>query len=315
MLGEHERRFALFGSEVRLLVGESVDADAPEPGLVATGIEAFLRLLHQRLSRFEPASELSRLNADSRPAVPVSALLAYAIEAALGAADRTGGLVDPTLIEALEQSGYERSRAGRRPGPLVAALAAAPAPRPAASSRRGAWRQVFVDHEANVIHRPPGVRLDLGGTGKGMAADLAARRLAGQATFAVDLGGDVRIGGARPEPRLIEVDHPLADEAAASFELVAGAVATSGLRTRVWQRGDGYAHHLIDPFTGTPAWTGVVQATALAGTALKAETLAKAALLSGPEAGQRLLAPGGGVLVLADGEVEVIGPALETALA
>ena len=61
-------------------------------------------------------------------------------------------------------------------------------------------------------------------------------------------------------------------------------------------------HHLLDPATGAPAWTGVVSATALAPTAAEAEALAKAALLAGPRAGRALLARhGGGVLVLDDG--------------
>ena len=87
-----------------------------------------------------------------------------------------------------------------------------------------------------------------------------------------------------------------------------GAVATSGLDRRVWRRPDGaYAHHLLDPATGEPAWTGLISATALAPTALEAEALAKAALLSGPERARRVLAAGGGVLVHDDGRVERIG--------
>ena len=81
------------------------------------------------------------------------------------------------------------------------------------------------------------------------------------------------------------------------------AIATSGLRTRTWKTPDGYAHHLIDPASGEPAWTGVIQATALAATALEAETLAKTALLRGPHAGRTLLARHGGALILDDGEL------------
>lgn len=61
------------------------------------------------------------------------------------------------------------------------------------------------------------------------------------------------------------------------------AVATSGTGSRLWSTADGgNAHHLLDPATGESAWTGLVSATALAPTAVEAETLAKAALLSGP---------------------------------
>ena len=76
--------------------------------------------------------------------------------------------------------------------------------------------------------------------------------------------------------------------------LTDGAAATSGVTRRGW--------HLIDPGTGRPARTGIVQATALAPTALEAEVRAKAALLAGPAAASEYL-PHGGLLVLAGGEI------------
>ena len=158
------------------------------------------------------------------------------------------------------------------------------------------------------MSRPPGVRIDTGGTGKGLAADLAADRLAGYSTFVVDAGGDLRIGGERPLERLVRIDHPLADEVAHEFMLGQGAVATSGIKTRLWQTEAGFAHHLLDPSTGEPAWTGALQATSLGTTALEAETLAKMAFLSGPEAAAKILAERGGLLVLDDGTVERFGP-------
>ncbi len=80
-----------------------------------------------------------------------------------------------------------------------------------------------------------------------------------------------------------------------------GAVATSGIGRRSWLGPDGRpAHHLLDPATGRPAFTGVVQATALAPTAVEAEWRAKAAVLSGPERAADWLAHGG-VVVLDDG--------------
>ena len=79
-------------------------------------------------------------------------------------------------------------------------------------------------------------------------------------------------------------------------------MATSGLGTRIWRTGSGFAHHLLDPATGRPAWTGVIQATAVGSTGVEAETLAKTALLFGPERGLRVLEPEGGALVLDDGQ-------------
>ena len=96
-------------------------------------------------------------------------------------------------------------------------------------------------------------------------------------------------------------------EIAHRFTITTGAVATSGLRTRVWPSRDGFAHHLIDPARGAPAWTGVIQASALAPTALEAETLAKTALLRGPHVGLETLARHGGALILDDGQLLLAG--------
>jgi FAD:protein FMN transferase len=87
----------------------------------------------------------------------------------------------------------------------------------------------------------------------------------------------------------------------------AAGVATSGLARRLWRGPDGRpAHHLLDPATGEPAWTGLISATALAPTTLEAEALAKAALLRGPAGARRVLGRRGGVLVDDDGAVESV---------
>jgi thiamine biosynthesis lipoprotein len=88
-----------------------------------------------------------------------------------------------------------------------------------------------------------------------------------------------------------------------------GGIATSGIDSRVWLSGDGgFAHHLLDPSTGRSAWTGLISATALGDSALEAETLAKASLLSGAGGARRLLRARGGAIVHETGRVELVGP-------
>jgi thiamine biosynthesis lipoprotein len=111
----------------------------------------------------------------------------------------------------------------------------------------------------------------------------------------------------------VRIDHPSAERPAHEFMLGRGAVATSGIKTRLWRTEDGFAHHLLDPSTGRPAWTGVIQATSLGSTALEAETLAKMAFLSGPRRAHEILSTHGGLIVLDDGEVELVGPLAENA--
>ncbi len=309
-MSEHDIVFDAMGSHVRLLIGEPGAGMAPAPA-AAEAARRFVTEFDAALSRFKPDSELCALNADPRSTVPASALLREAVKAGLAAAERSGGLVDPTLADQIEAAGYVASRAGVPGAPLGAALAEAPPRRPAAPDPAARWRQFEVDDEAGTITRPPGLRFDTGGAGKGLAADLVAARLRGYSRFVVDCGGDIRIGGpeALVQPYEVFVEHPLTGERAHVLRLGAGAVATSGLNVRIWRGADGrYAHHLLDPASGEPAWTGLVGVTALGDTAVEAESLSKQALLSGPDGGRAVLAERGGLRVHDSGRVEPVGP-------
>ncbi len=301
--------FPSMGSTARLLVAR--DPDAPHRAERSVRwARAYLEDFDRRLSRFRPDSELCALNTDPRTEVPASPLLRVAVRAALWAAHATEGLVDPTLLAPLERAGYRRSWAGQAPASLGLALASAPPRRAARSSPAATWRAVEVDDEAGVIRRPPGVAIDTGGTGKGLAADAVADGLRGLRRFMVDCGGDLRVGGASclSEPYEIEVEHPVSRGVAHTLLLGSGAIATSGLANRLWRRADGrFAHHLLDPATARPAWTGLLSVTACAPLTLEAETLAKAAFLRGPAGARDLLAAGGGLLVHESGEVELVG--------
>jgi len=121
----------------------------------------------------------------------------------------------------------------------------------------------------------------------------------------------VRIGGTRAASRPFQVDvqHPLTGDVVMSMDLGGGGIATSGLDRNLWRRADGsFAHHLLDPSTGEPAWTGLVGATATAPTALEAEAIAKSALLTGPDGARERLLEHGGLIVHDDGTAEHIAP-------
>jgi thiamine biosynthesis lipoprotein len=133
--------------------------------------------------------------------------------------------------------------------------------------------------------------------------------LADRPRFCVSAGGDLRIGGpdAAKKPYPVTVEDPFGGEPLTTIKVGSGALATSGIGSRIWQREDGsYAHHLIDPATGDSAWTGLIQVTALAPTALEAETLSKRVLLGGPQS-IGLLERFGGVAVHDDCKVELVG--------
>ena len=305
---EHEivQRFACFGGTCAVIVRGRGPAGTAAEATERTSRR--LREWHSQFSRFDRSSELCRLNEDPRETVPVTPMMALFVEAALHASRITGGLIDPTLVDEIDAAGYASHLEGT-PLELREALRLAPPRRPASPSARVRWRSVQVDRRAGTVTRPPGVRLDSGGVAKGFFGDVLASLLSGHGSFAVDAAGDVRCGGTEGAERPLHVSSPFDDSILHTFAIVRGAAATSGVSRRSWLDSRGLpAHHLLDPARGEPAFTGVVQATALAPHGLHAEALAKAALLSGPERAAEWL-PYGGLVVYDDGGRDVIEPA------
>jgi FAD:protein FMN transferase len=304
---EHRQTFACFGGECSVII-----ADAARPADAAAAASMAKRALlawHQRFSRFRADSELSQLNRDPRIQVPVSPLMRRVIQVAVQAAKDTGGIVDTTLGDEIERAGYASHMEGEGI-PLEVALALAPPREHAAANPADRWRQISIDARAGAVTRPPGTRLDPGGIAKGVFADELAALLEGFDAFALDCAGDIRLGGRAGQPRDVHVESPFDRGILHTFQTVASGVATSGIGRRSWivDGGGRPAHHLLDPRTGRPAFTGVVQATALAPTTTEAEVLAKAALLSGPARACEWLTHGG-VVVFDDGSYEVLEPA------
>ncbi|MGK2931587.1 MAG: FAD:protein FMN transferase [Solirubrobacterales bacterium] len=292
---ECTRSIKAFGGTVTI----RTSAEASEAAIDLA--EADIRLVHDTLTRFEEQSELCRLNADPRETVPVSPVLLRFAEAVRTAGEMSDGLVDATCLGAVERSGYTESLGSDREAGAPVGIVVRPATPVTLSPSAGTWRGVQVDVSASTVARPPGLRLDAGGLGKGMAADMAAAKLDHLDSYAVECLGEIRFGGNFVGQRFIQVSSPDPEAGpVASTSLQGGAVATSGVTKRSWVGPDGMgSHHLIDPRTGTPADSGVIQATALAPTGLEAEILAKSALIAGPGHTMDKL-PHGGVIVFDD---------------
>ena len=299
---EQRDAFACLGSRCTVIVADDRVTDARDA--VA---QAHRRLLewHAQFSRFQADSELTQLNHAPEETVAVSPMMRRVVEAAVRAAHATGGLVDPTLLGEIERAGYESHFEGEGL-PLAVALALASERGPGRPARDSNWRRVRTDRRAGTVTRPPGVRIDPGGIAKGVFADELASLLTGYGAFVVDCGGDMRLGGRLGLARDVHVASPFDDSTLHTFAVVSGGVATSGVGRRSWLDRDGRpAHHLLDPASGRPAFTGIVQVTALAPTATEAEALSKAALLSGPERADQILVHGGAI-VLEDGNFVVL---------
>jgi thiamine biosynthesis lipoprotein len=304
---EHVVRFRALGSEclVRVVVAD----DDPTGPMLVDGARALLADLEARWSRFRPGSELNRLNAHAGSPVFTSEETAHVVAMAIEAWRMTGGLFDPTVLDALVVSGYDRTFEDLRAGPDVAPAQTTTAAVPGPAG-------IEVDERIGLVVLPDGCHLDLGGIGKGRAADLVIDRLlaAGALGACVDLGGDVRVGGSTPgagDDWVVAVDDPLEPgRDLALLRLAAGAVTTSSSARRRWSTSAGTAHHLIDPTTGRSASSGLVAVTVVAASAAWGEVHAKAAVVAGLDRGRTLIEDAGmaGILVADDGTIATAGP-------
>ena len=146
-------------------------------------------------------------------------------------------------------------------------------------------RAIEWDASLQAITLPPGVEIDPGGIGKGLAADIVSEELiaAGADGALVNVGGDARVRG---EPLNghswdIAIDDPARVDNAETLRigLHDGGIATSSQVLRRWTTAAGDMHHLIDPRTGRPSASRYATVTAVAGDAWWAEVVAKTVLV------------------------------------
>lgn len=295
--------FRSMGTTVELIAAPGSDSRAVARAALAT--ERVFAREEARFSRFRPESELSRVNARTGEWVRVSKPFGVLVRRALEASTVTEGRFDPTVLPALKAAGYDRDyrevvgdaeladsgdedlAAIRREVRDLMLKNAAPC---------GAWRDIELDGDRLKV--PAGAELDFGGIAKGWTVDLAASGLSGLRWAILDAGGDLRIVGATPEEGLdIGVEDPQARGVETlRLRLRSGALATTSVTVRAWGPG---MHHIIDPATGLPALTPVVQATVWGETCTEAEVWSKAAVLAGPTILEQVPAS----LVMQSGEI------------
>ncbi|HEX3721701.1 MAG TPA: FAD:protein FMN transferase [Nitrolancea sp.] len=264
-------RFAALGTTIKVVTIDPLRL----PSVVQHVHDCFVDI-DRTFSRFRADSELSRLERTGGGPQPASGLFLELLDLAYRASTSTGGWFDPTIRDALEASGYDRSiewLEAEGPGP------ARPA-RPA-----GQWHLITYDRNRRLIDLRDGVRLDFGGIGKGFAVDYALRTLPpGSSGVLVNAGGDLAVSGPAPDGGWICDVATSGDSAVEeTVRLREGALATSGLGRRQWTRDGRLLHHLIDPRTGQPGESPWRTVTVVARTCVAAEVAAKVAWLRGAE--------------------------------
>ena len=249
---------------------------------------AFARMeeLARRLSRFEPASDVSRINrAPAGAPVAVGEDTWRVLRAAQEAFERTGGVFDVTVGPLVLLWGGAAER-GRLPGEEELAQARA---------RVGFDKVRLLPQGRRVLLGEPGMALDLGGVAKGYIVDEAVETLRSQGITSalVDAGGDIRVLGPRGdgEPWRTAVRNPATEDGLpfpAVLAVVDRAVVTSGNYARYVEIAGRRYTHIIDPRTGWPE-TEVTSATVVGPDATSADALATALAVLGARRGLQLV--------------------------
>lgn len=263
----------------------SVKAIAPEAQRAALteGIDDRLDALVAEMSAWEPESALSRFNrAPEGSAHVLPAGLCAVLDHALALARDTGGAYDPTVGALAELWGFGPGAAPRQAPPARTQI-------DAVLSQVG-WRRLAFEPEPCRAYQPGGVHIDVSSLGPGYAVDRIAAQLdaAGISDYLVELGGEMRARGQRPDgqPWRIAVERP--DDPAARDVVLAlrdAALGTSGdYRSGFVHEGRRYSHTL-DPRTGEPIRHELAAVTVVADSAMAADARAAALLVLGPEAG------------------------------
>jgi thiamine biosynthesis lipoprotein len=255
-----------------------------EPGPLRQAVERRLEQLVAQLSHWDSDSALSRFNrAAGGQWVPLPDDLCRVLGCALALARETGGAFDPAAGALVATWGF---------GPRAAPRGALPSPAQIERARqRSGWTRIEFDAQRARARQPGGIELDLSGIAKGYAVDQVAAvlRRFGIPDCLVEIGGELlgvgRRADGRPWQVAIATPASLRAPRPPIVALSGQAIATSGDQWHAWTiDGRRYAH-TIDPRTGRPVDDALACVTVLHDECMRADALATALLVLGPEAG------------------------------
>ena len=235
------------------------------------------------LSTWIPTSELSRVNTSAgvKP-VSVSQETMTVVQSAIQVAEMTDGGFNIAIGPAVDAWNVIE---GRRV-PTESELESL---RPLVD-----LRAVHADVRTQTIFlEKTGMRIDVGGIGKGYAADQAviAMKKAGALAGVVALSGDIKTFGRLPEGRKFPVgiqDPRKEGEVLVFIDLEDEAISTAGDYERFFERDGVRYHHILDPQTLQPA-RSCQSVTVIAREGIWADGLDTGIFVMGVESGMQLV--------------------------
>ncbi len=270
------------GSELRLTAWT-----ADEPRAIAAFEEVFHEFdrLDRLMTTWKDDSDVQRVNAAAgEHPVPVAPEVREVLHVAHEASELTEGKFDITFGALADVWKFDQDQDGSIPGPAEIAKRL-----PFID-----YRKVEVDDAAGTAYiARKGMRIHLGGIGKGYAVDHAVAILHnhGLNDFIIQAGGDMYAGGVKGDrPWRLGIRDPRgpADRSFAAIDLSNGTFSTSGDYERAFVKDGRRYHHIIDPATGQPA-QGVRSVTLVTARAVFADALAKGVFILGAEKGLALI--------------------------
>ncbi len=140
----------------------------------------------------------------------------------------------------------------------------------------------------------PGLYIDLSSIAKGYAVDRIAELLEGRGirNYLVEIGGELRGKGhnQRGSAWRIGIERPTVTERTVytALELDGTGLATSGDYRNFFERNGQRYSHTINPLTGRPVTHKLASVTVIAASAMRADALATALMVLGPDDGYSL---------------------------
>ncbi len=240
--------------------------------------------LEALLSVWKEGSDVMRINAAAgvRP-VAVAPDVIDVLKAAREISEWTGGKFDVTFGALADVWKFDQDQ-----DDTVPAREQIDARRPLVN-----YRAIAIDEAARTVFlEREGMRIHLGGIGKGYAVDHAARILRdrGFRNFMIQSGGDLYVGGLLGgQPWRLGIADPRNPSAIfGTLDLSDGTFSTSGDYERAFIKDGVRYHHLLDPATGEPA-RGCRSVTIVSSRPVLADGLSTGVFILGPALGMALV--------------------------